>query len=114
MLSTIASSMINIAGIVFAITIVALALASTQYIPRILRTFMRDRAKAVSRMYAIDTYRTVDQDAGFGIRQLVDIALKALSPGINNTTTPITCIEFLSVILRQCASRRIESPAPLS
>jgi uncharacterized membrane protein len=44
MLSTIASSMITIAGVVFSITIVAHALASTQYTPRVLRTFMRDRA----------------------------------------------------------------------
>jgi uncharacterized membrane protein len=70
----------------------------------------KDMIKAVNRMYAIDAYRTVDQDAAFGIRQLVDIVLKALSPGINDTTTAITCIEFLTVILRQCASRRIESP----
>ncbi len=43
----------------------------------------------------ISSYRTVDQDAAFGIRQLVDIALKALSPGINDTTTAITCIDHL-------------------
>lgn len=44
MLTAIASSMITVAGVAFSITIVTLSLASTQYTPRILRNFMRDRA----------------------------------------------------------------------
>lgn len=44
MLSAIASSMITVAGVAFSITVVALALASSQYTSRILRNFMRDRA----------------------------------------------------------------------
>ena len=43
-LSTIAGSMITVAGVTFSITIAALALASAQYTPRVLRTFMADRA----------------------------------------------------------------------
>jgi uncharacterized membrane protein len=42
-LSTIASSMITVAGVVFSITIVALTLASQQFGPRLLYSFMRDR-----------------------------------------------------------------------
>jgi uncharacterized membrane protein len=42
-LSTIAGSMITIAGVVFSITIVSLSLASQQYGPHMLRNFMRDR-----------------------------------------------------------------------
>lgn len=41
-LSTIASSMITVAGVVFSITIVALTLASSQFGPRLLRNFVRD------------------------------------------------------------------------
>ncbi len=44
MLAAIATSMITVAGVAFSITIVTLSLASTQYTPRILRNFMRDRA----------------------------------------------------------------------
>ena len=44
MLTAIASSMITVAGVAFSVTIVTLSLASTQYTPRILRNFMRDRA----------------------------------------------------------------------
>jgi uncharacterized membrane protein len=63
--------------------------------------------KSLNEIYAVDTYRTIDQDAAFGIRQLVDMSLKALSPGINDTTTAVTCIEHLSVILNRCAQGQI-------
>ncbi|MEO8049142.1 MAG: DUF2254 domain-containing protein [Acidobacteriota bacterium] len=53
--------------------------------------------------------RTIEQDAAFGIRQLVDVALKALSPGINDTTTAVMCIDYLTAILIRLADRRIES-----
>jgi uncharacterized membrane protein len=66
-----------------------------------------EMVKALNRIYAIDTYRTIEQDPAFGIRQLVDISLKALSPGINDTTTAVTCIEHLSVLLTRCAQRGI-------
>ena len=46
-LSTIAGSMITISGVVFSITIVALALASSQFGPRLLRSFIRDRGNQV-------------------------------------------------------------------
>ncbi len=60
--------------------------------------------------YSVDTHRTVQQDAAYGIRQIVDVALKALSPGINDTTTAINCIDFLGAILARLAQRSIESP----
>lgn len=41
-LSTIAGSMITVAGVVFSITIVTLTLASSQFGPRLLRSFVRD------------------------------------------------------------------------
>jgi uncharacterized membrane protein len=43
LLSTVAGSMITIAGVVFSITVVALSMASNQFGPRLLRNFMRDR-----------------------------------------------------------------------
>ncbi len=48
LLSTIAGSMITIAGVVFSITIVALTLASSQFGPRLLRNFMRDPGNQIS------------------------------------------------------------------
>ncbi len=58
-------------------------------------------------LYVIHRHRTVEQDAGFGIRQIVDIALKALSPGINDTTTAAMCVDYLAAILVRLASRQI-------
>jgi uncharacterized membrane protein len=60
--------------------------------------------------FTIGRHRTVHQDAGYGIQQIVDIALKALSPGINDTTTAITCVDFLGVIFSRVAMRRVEIP----
>ncbi|MCL4176965.1 MAG: DUF2254 domain-containing protein [Verrucomicrobia bacterium] len=59
--------------------------------------------------YNIDRHRTVHQDCAFGIRQLVDMALRALSPGINDTTTAVMCVDYLTAILARLASREIPS-----
>ncbi|MBK1732299.1 DUF2254 domain-containing protein [Thiococcus pfennigii] len=61
-------------------------------------------------VYVIGRQRTVEQDVAFGIRQLVDIAMKALSPGINDTTTAVMCIDQLAAILTRLATRRIAPP----
>lgn len=59
--------------------------------------------------YSISRHRTIEQDAAFGIRQIVDIALKALSPGINDTTTAVTCIDYLTAINARLARRHFAS-----
>jgi len=61
--------------------------------------------------YAVGRDRTVQQDAAYGIRQLVDVALKALSPGINDTTTAINCVDYLGAILARLAARPVETPS---
>jgi uncharacterized membrane protein len=43
--------------------------------------------------------RSLDQDPAFGLRQLVDVAVKALSPGINDPTTARDCISRLTQVL---------------
>ena len=60
--------------------------------------------------YSISSERTIEQDPSFGIRQIVDIALKALSPGVNDTTTALTCVDHLTAINVQLANRRIARP----
>jgi uncharacterized membrane protein len=39
--------------------------------------------------------RTLRQDIAFGIDQLVEIAIRALSPAVNDTFTAMTCIDWL-------------------
>jgi len=67
-------------------------------------------ADAVADLYTVGRQRTMVQDAGFGVRQIVDIALKALSPGINDTTTAVTCVQYLSAVLARLAARRLADP----
>jgi uncharacterized membrane protein len=51
--------------------------------------------------------RTAEQDVALGVRQLADIAVKALSPAINDPYTSIQAIEHLSVLLAALAGRRL-------
>ena len=55
--------------------------------------------------FDIGVERTMYEDVLFGIRQLVDIALKALSPGVNDPTTATNCIHYLTNILIQATCR---------
>ncbi len=57
--------------------------------------------RALELLAAIDIgpARTMQQDIEFGIVQIVDIALRALSPAVNDPTTAITCVDQLSCIL---------------
>jgi uncharacterized membrane protein len=64
-------------------------------------------------VYVISHQRTVEQDVAFGIRQVVDVAMKALSPGINDTTTAVMCVDYLAAILTRLATRRIATPHAL-
>jgi len=62
---------------------------------------------ALQAVFSLSRHRTVEQDAAFGIRQLVDIALRALSPGINDTTTAVTCVDYLTTILARLVAQQI-------
>jgi uncharacterized membrane protein len=55
--------------------------------------------------------RTLQQDVEFGVLQIVDIALKAISPAVNDPSTAINCVDQLSRILIRFASR--EPPEPI-
>ena len=57
-------------------------------------------AAAVRRGMKIGPQRTLTQDIEFSIAQLVEIALRALSPAINDAFTVLTCIDWLGDELR--------------
>ena len=57
--------------------------------------------------FLVGKERSMDEDVGFGLRQLVDIANRALSPGINDPTTAIQVIDHLHDLLRRLATRRL-------
>jgi uncharacterized membrane protein len=64
-----------------------------------------DSVSAVRRACRIDRERDLAQDVDFGLRQLVDTAVKAMSPGINDPTTARTCVGYLRSILVSLAQR---------
>lgn len=71
LLSAIAGSLISVTGLVFSLTVVALQLSSSQYSPRLLQTFVTDRAVQVTLaqlvmtfVYALTVLRTVRTESG--------------------------------------------------
>jgi uncharacterized membrane protein len=52
--------------------------------------------------------RTMEDDVEFGMLQMVDVALKAISPDVNDPSTAISCVDHLSRILIMAA--RLEPP----
>ena len=58
----------------------------------------------------IGGYRTVENDALFGIRQIVDVAARALSPGVNDPTTAVQCLDYLQSLLITLTQRAFPSP----
>ena len=63
-------------------------------------------AARLRELVTIGEFRVPNQDPGFGVRQIVDIGLKALSPGVNDTSTAVSCLDYLGSILSFLATRR--------
>ncbi len=63
-----------------------------------------ETADTVRDALAIDDARGIAADAIYGVRQLADVAVKALSPGIHDPTTADTCIAYLGAILERIAA----------
>jgi uncharacterized membrane protein len=59
---------------------------------------------------ALGAERSLTQDMPFAIDQLVELALRALSPGVNDPRTAATCVDWLGSGLCRLAERRIPSP----
>ena len=53
-------------------------------------------AMALAKAHVTGPHRTLMQDPVFAIDQLVEIAIRALSPAVNDTFTALTCIDWLS------------------
>ena len=51
--------------------------------------------------------RTPTQDVEYSIDQLVEVAIRALSPGINDPFTAMSCIEWIGAALIRIAGRKI-------
>lgn len=65
--------------------------------------------RVIEAAFILDRTRSIEQDPLFGVRQLVDIALKALSPSINDPTTAELALSYLGNALGHLAKREFPS-----
>jgi uncharacterized membrane protein len=63
---------------------------------------------ALDKAHVTGPHRTLSQDPVFAIDQLVEIAIRALSPAVNDTFTALTCIDWLSAGLSEISMRVLE------
>lgn len=59
--------------------------------------------------FAIDARRSALQDLRFLIDELVEIAARALSPGVNDPFTAVTCLDWIGAAMSDLAAREIPS-----
>jgi uncharacterized membrane protein len=64
-------------------------------------------ALSLSQAHVTGPHRTLMQDPVFAIDQLVEIAIRALSPAVNDTFTALTCIDWLSAGLTRVSGRTL-------
>jgi uncharacterized membrane protein len=64
-------------------------------------------AASLERAVRIGFERTMEQDLGFGFRQLADPACKALSPAVNDPYTAVQAIDHLAVLFGALAARPV-------
>ena len=70
----------------------------------------RSLADHIRKAFILGRERTEQQDIEFPINQLVEIALRAISPAVNDPFTAIRCIDRLSAGLSSLAQRQFPSP----
>lgn len=132
LLSTVAGSMITVAGVAFSITVIALSLASSQLGPRLLDLSLLPRrpgqfvvmgdtllevrgelddavAGRLRSCFLLGRHRTAEADVEYGVHQLVEVDVRAHSPGINDPHTAISCVDWLGAALSRVGARPIPS-----
>jgi len=65
-------------------------------------------AEALYQSIALGEERTMEQDAAFAFRVMVDVASKALSPAVNDPTTAVLALDQIHSLLRSVGSRCLD------
>ena len=65
-------------------------------------------ADTLDRAHIVGSSRTLTQDLGFAVDQLVEVAIRAISPAVNDPFTALNCIDWLG----DCLSRAGRGPLP--
>lgn len=68
-----------------------------------------DLGRKINHAFLYGDERTVSEDPEFAIEQLVEVAVRALSPGVNDPFTAVRCIDRLGASLGLIARRRLPS-----
>ena len=75
------------------------------------KVFPREAAqqvdKALAKAHVTGPHRTLTQDPVFAIDQLVEIAIRALSPAVNDTFTALTCLDWISSGICRLSGREL-------
>lgn len=71
------------------------------------RPSQEDLDACVARVLSTGQERTPQQDVAFGFRQIADIAVKAMSPGVNDPTTAVSAVGQLAVLLSHVIRRQV-------
>jgi uncharacterized membrane protein len=69
--------------------------------------------RRLRRMFALGRERTIDQDPAFALRILVDIAIRALSPAVNDPTTAVQVLDYIEDLLLVIGRRDLGGRARL-
>lgn len=67
----------------------------------------RPDPERVTRLIALGSERTIEQDPAFALRVLVDIAIRALSPAVNDPTTAVQVINYIEWFLHTVGKARL-------
>ncbi len=70
----------------------------------------KDFCEKLNKAFTLGPSRTMTADAGFGMDQLVEVASRALSPGINDPFTAMSCLNRMGEALSRLATRPVPSP----
>jgi len=65
--------------------------------------------QALTRAIHLATSRSIEQDPKYSIRLLVDIAIRALSPAVNDPTTAVQALDQIEDLLRRLGRRQLDA-----
>jgi len=67
-------------------------------------------ADQIQDAFIVGSRQTSEQDAEFVMNQLVEVAVRALSTGVNDPFTVFSCLDYLGAALSKLAGKKIPSP----
>ena len=95
-------------GVVEVVSCIGDTLVEGTLLLRVMGGRQKIEKEAWKKAFETGEERTFEQDPTYAIRLLVDIAIRALSPAINDPTTAVQALDQIEDLLRRLGSRRLE------